>query len=138
MTQLIRHPGVVESTDKQVLRVRIVQTSGCAACRAKGYCSSADVREKLVDVPMADAASYHPGDSVWVMETSSAGRRAACLAFVIPFLLVLFSLALFTIAGLTEVLAAVLSLALLIPYYISLWLCRKRIGRQFIFSITPA
>ena len=75
MTQLIRHPGVVESTGKQVLRVRIVQTSGCAACRAKGYCSSADVREKLVDVPVADAASYHPGDSGWV---SRADRGAGC------------------------------------------------------------
>ena len=42
----IKHLGIVENIQGSHLSVRIVQTSACAACSAKGHCSSADSRTK--------------------------------------------------------------------------------------------
>ena len=136
MTEFIRHPGIVESTDEGKLRIRITQTSGCAACRAKGYCSSVDAREMRMEVPASDATSYRPGEAVWVVGHRSIGRRAVCWAFVFPLLLVLVSLLLLVRSGINEALAACVSLALLIPYYILLRLCRKQLAERFVFTVT--
>ncbi|MCQ5209089.1 SoxR reducing system RseC family protein, partial [Bacteroides thetaiotaomicron] len=38
----IKHLGFVENIQGSHLSVRIVQTWACAACSAKGHCSSAD------------------------------------------------------------------------------------------------
>ena len=138
MTYIVRHPGIVESTGNRCLRIRMVQSSGCGTCRARGCCPSADARESLVDVPAADASAYRVGDAVWVTGRLSMARRAVCWAYVFPFLIVLSSLVLFLGLGLAEAAAAGLSLALLAPYYAGLWLCRKRMARRFVLSVTPA
>ena len=136
MTDTIRHPGIVESTEGNKLRIRIAQTSGCAACRAKSYCTSADAREMQMEILVNDVASYHPGDAVWVVGRRSAGRQAVCWAFVFPLLLILLSLWACIASGLSEAVSAGLSLALLIPYYIALRLCHKRLAGRFVFSVT--
>ena len=56
MANTIKHQGIVENINGSHLQVRIIQTSACASCSVKGHCTSADTKEKLVDV--ADATSY--------------------------------------------------------------------------------
>ena len=46
----IKHLGIVENIQGSHLSVRIVQTSACAACSAKGHCSSADSKDKIIDI----------------------------------------------------------------------------------------
>ena len=58
MANTIKHQGIVENINGSHLQVRIIQTSACASCSVKGHCTSADTKEKLVDVADADAASY--------------------------------------------------------------------------------
>ena len=85
MTDTIKHQGIVENIDGAHLQVRIVQTSACAACSIKGHCSSADSKEKLIDVnDPASAQICRPGDRVWVMGQLSMGYMAVLLAFVVP------------------------------------------------------
>ena len=67
MANVIKHRGIVKNVEGNLLTVRIVQTSACAGCGAKGYCSSADVRENQVEVLASDASAYRLGDEVWVM-----------------------------------------------------------------------
>ena len=69
------------------VRVRIVQTSACAACKVAGHCSAAESKEKVVEVVDGRAAAYAPGDNVVVSIEPSIGRRAVILAFVVPFLI---------------------------------------------------
>ena len=66
MANTIKHQGIVENINGSHLQVRIIQTSACASCSVKGHCTSADTKEQLVDVADANAASYQPGDRVWV------------------------------------------------------------------------
>ena len=88
----IKHLGIVENIQGSHLSVRIVQTSACAACSAKGHCSSADSKDKIIDITDVTAASYQVGERVMVIGETSMGMMAVVLAFVLPFVLLIFSL----------------------------------------------
>ena len=133
----IKHLGIVENIQGSHLSVRIVQTSACAACSAKGHCSSADSKDKIIDVIDTAASSYRVGEKVMVIGETSMGMMAVVLAFIIPFILLIFSLFLFMALMENELYAALLSLAILIPYYFILWLNKTRLKQQFSFTIKP-
>jgi len=133
MANTIKHQGIVENINGSHLQVRIIQTSACASCSVKGHCTSADTKEKLVDVADANAASYQPGDRVWVTGELSMG----VIAFIFPFLILIISLFVFMAIWNDELRSALCSLALLIPYYYILWLNKSRMGKKFSFSVRP-
>ena len=133
----IKHLGIVENIQGSHLSVRIVQTSACAACSAKGHCSSADSKDKIIDVIDTAASSYRGGEKVMVIGETSMGMMAVVLAFIIPFILLIFSLFLFMALMENELYSALLSLAILIPYYFILWLNKTRLKQKFSFTIKP-
>ena len=137
MANTIKHQGTVENINGSHLQVRIIQTSACASCSIKGHCSSADTKEKLIDVTDDNVSSYQPGDRVWVIGELSMGVMAVLLAFILPFLVLIFSLFIFMAIWNDELGSALCSLALLIPYYYILWLNKSRLGKKFSFSISP-
>ena len=132
----IKHLGIVENIQGSHLSVRIVQTSACAACSAKGHCSSADSKDKIIDI-IDTAASWQVGDKVMVVGEMSMGMMAVVLAFVLPFVLLIFSLFLFMALMENELYAALLSLTVLVPYYFILWLNKTRLKQKFSFTIKP-
>ena len=81
MANTIKHQGIVENINGSHLQVRIIQTSACASCSIKGHCSSADTKEKLVDVTNDSETAYQRGDRVWVIGELSMGVMAVLLAF---------------------------------------------------------
>ena len=133
----IKHLGIVENIQGSHLSVRIVQTSACAACSVKGHCSSADSKDKIIDIIDTAAASYHVGENVMVVGETSMGMQAVALAFIIPFVLLIFTLFLFMALIENELYAALLSLAVLVPYYYILWLNKTRLKQKFSFTIKP-
>ena len=133
----IKYLGIVENIQGSHLSVRIVQTSACAACSAKGHCSSADSKDKIIDVIDTAASSYRVGEKVMVIGETSMGMMAVVLAFIIPFILLIFSLFLFMALMENELYSALLSLAILIPYYFILWLNKTRLKQKFSFTIKP-
>ena len=133
----IKHLGIVENIQGSHLSVRIVQTSACAACSAKGHCSSADSKDKIIDIIDTAASSYRVGEKVMVIGETSMGMMAVVLAFIIPFILLIFSLFLFMALMENELYSALLSLAILIPYYFILWLNKTRLKQKFSLTIKP-
>ena len=133
----IKHLGIVENIQGSHLSVRIVQTSACAACSVKGHCSSADSKDKIIDIIDTAAASYQVGENVMVVGETSMGMQAVALAFIIPFVLLIFTLFLFMALIENELYAALLSLAVLIPYFFVLWLHNPRLKQTFSFTIKP-
>ena len=127
----IKHLGIVENIQGSHLSVRIVQTSACAACSAKGHCSSADSKDKIIDIIDTAASSYQVGEKVMVVGETSMGMMAVVLAFVLPFVLLIFSLFLLMALVENELYAALLSLAVV------LWLNKTRLKQQFSFTIKP-
>ena len=122
----IKHLGIVENIQGSHLSVRIVQTS-----------ASADSKDKIIDITDVTAASYQVGERVMVIGETSMGMMAVTLAFIIPFVLLIVSLfAWMALIG-NELYAALLSLAVLIPYYFVLWLNKTRMKQHFSFTIKP-
>ena len=133
----IKHLGIVENIQGSHLSVRIVQTSACAACSVKGHCCSADSKDEIIDIIDTAAASYQVGENVMVVGETSMGMQAVALAFIIPFVLLIFTLFLFMALIENELYAALLSLAVLVPYYYILWLNKTRLKQKFSFTIKP-
>ncbi len=64
MSNKIKHSGVVEKIVGDCVRVRIVQTSACAACKVASHCNAAESKEKIVEVSCANSADYKTGQQV--------------------------------------------------------------------------
>ena len=137
MANLIQHRGIVENIDGTHLSVKIVQTTACASCTVKGHCSSAESKEKIIDVYDTSGHSYAIGDKVMVVGQTSMGMQAVLLAFVIPFIIMLVALFICMAIFEDELIAGCVSLSLLIPYYFVLWLNKTRLKQKFSFTIKP-
>ncbi len=134
----IAHEGIVERVEGDRVRVRIVQTSACAACSARAMCASAEAKEKIIDVRCARAGELAPGQRVRVCGSASMGRRAVALAFLVPLALVVgWTVAALRLLGLSELAAAGGVAVVLAAYYAALAMAGRRIGRTFTFWIEP-
>lgn len=136
MGQKIVHRGVVDSIADSVVRVRILQSSACGACRVAAHCNLSEQKMKMVDVPR-DRVGRLPGigDEVVVAASSRMGAQAVVLAFGLPFLVlvaVVFAVSRFTDS---EPVMALSGLASLIPYYILLYAFRQKIGEAIAFEL---
>ena len=135
MADIIKHRGIVEKVEGSHVVVRIVQTSACAACSAKGLCNASESKEKQIDVYEVNA-SYLIGEEVVLCGTTSMGMRAVFLAFGIPMLLLL--VALFVTMRVTDGDALVSSLVALfavVPYYLVIYFMKDKLNKTFSFTI---
>ena len=131
---LIDHLGTVDHIEGDVAHVKINSESACSACHAKGVCGAADQEEKFLDVPLS-GASYKTGEQVHVQVARRLGFKAVALGYFYPFLLLMAVLILLILIGVSELKAGSLALLSILPYYLLLYLFRKRIESTFTFSI---
>ena len=131
---MIDHAGVIDSIEGDRAHVRIMSESACASCHAKGACSAADQEEKFIDVPL-HGIQYHTGDPVRVEVSRNLGMKAVALGYVYPFLLLMVVLIALLSFGVSELRAGIFALFSLIPYYLLLFMFRKRIDSNFTFSL---
>lgn len=134
MSEIISHQGIVKHIDENHIEVKIIQTSACASCSAKGLCSAADSKEKVIDIYTRDDA-YRVGEEVTVTAETTMGMLAVFWAFVIPFFILIISLAIFIHVSGSELLAALAALAALTVYYVVLGFNRDRLKKRFSFKI---
>lgn len=135
MANVISHTGIVDSISRGVVHVRIVQSSACHDCKIASHCSSAESKEKIVDVLTTNASGYSVGQEVTVMASTMVGAKAVVLAFVIPTVILLATVMGCLAMGFSELVAAVSGILILIPYYILLYLCEDKIRKQMVFYI---
>ena len=134
--QIISHDGVVQSVEGECVCVRILQSSACAGCAAKQMCSSAEAKEKLVEVRVPDASRYRVGQEVVLEGHLADGRRAAIIAYGLPLLLLLPALFVSTWLSASEALGAVWALLTVVIYYVVIYLFfRRRLQQAFSFRI---
>ena len=135
MINNIKHLGIVESINGSRLKVRITQASACASCSAKAHCHVSESKEKTIDVYNREGVPCQVGEQVWIVANATMGMKEVLLAFVIPFLILLGGL----VAGLrltgSEAGAALIALGALVPYYLIIYRCRKRLDRSFVFTL---
>jgi len=137
MSGKIKHAGVIDSIVGRSVKVRIVQTSACAACKVASHCNASESKIKLVDVVCDSdvAARLKTGQDVVVSTTTAMVGNALLLGFGIPLLLLLCTLVTLIWLSYDEGTAALASIAVLLPYYLLLWAFNKRIGRRITFQL---
>ena len=135
MADIIKHRGIVEKIDGSHIVVRIVQTSACSACSAKGLCNASESKEKQIDVYEANP-SYQIGEEVMVCGTTSMGMRAVLLAFGVPLLILVLALGVsMKLTGEDALLSSGIALVSVLPYYIGIYFCKDKLNRTFSFTI---
>ena len=149
---MIKHDGIIVALNEDgTALVRIVQTSACAACKAKAMCASAESAEKEMRVTLlmdngrpagygvldADKPllEYKVGDEVEVMVQQKMGWKAVVLAYLLPFFVMLAVIfignALWNVREEILGTAALCAMAL---YYIVLGLFKSKLQKEFSFT----
>ncbi len=135
MSNKIKHAGVVDGVEGECVRVRILQSSACSACKVAAHCNASETKEKIIDVMDADASHYQKGDQVMVVADTAVGFRASLYGYLLPLILMVVTLVGVLAATHSEGLAAVSALGILIPYYFLLFLMRNKLRNRLSFIL---
>ncbi len=130
----IKHKGFVKEVGENSLIVNIVNQSACSTCHAQGACTVADFQDKEIEISHF-TKGYAPGQEVTVVFRESQGFTALFYGYILPFLLVLAVLIIMTLVSDNELLGGLLALAVLIPYYITLYFFRHLLKKVFKFEL---
>lgn len=137
MSNKIKHNGVVDGVEEGCVRVRILQSSACSACKVAAHCNASETKEKIIEVQVADVDRYQRGDSVIVVADTAVGFRASLYGYLLPLILMVVSLVAVLKITQSEGYAAMSALGILIPYYIELYLLRNKLRNKLSFSLEP-
>ncbi len=125
---------MIKTVRDNSLVVTVLTRSACSDCHAKQACSAADQKEKEINIS-CDSSGYVPGQIVNVTIEEAQGMKALLFGYVLPlFIMILMMVIVFTYTS-DEVLAALTSLGILIPYYAGLFFFRDTFKRIFRFGI---
>ena len=126
--------GIIESVNDNRITVRIDRGSACGHCSAQGLCNLAESTERIIEVNNSTQL-FSIGEWVQVTMSRSMGNKAILLGYFIPFILFISTLLILSAYGLPEWITGLVSLLILIPYFIILYIFRERLRRTFSFSI---
>ncbi len=131
--ETIQHDGIVQKVGNDSVVVAISASSACAGCHAEGMCNMTGKEEKIIDIQ----GKYNvvPGDTVTVLMQQSMGYKAIALSYLIPVLVVIVSLVVLVSLDIPELTAGLISIGVLLPYFLVLFLLRRRINRIFTFTL---
>ena len=135
MSNKISHSGIIQSITEGCIKVQILQTSACAACKVASHCHASESKVKIVDVYCSNGNAYEVGQQVVVWASKDVANRALLLGFGIPFIIMICVLMIVLKLTGNEGLAALSSIASLVPYYISIWLMRNKIQQRISFHL---
>lgn len=147
--KMIKHDGIIIALNEDgTALVRIVQTSACAACKAKAMCASAESVEKEMTVMLLGDGQWAVGDTVEVMVQQKMGWKAVMLAYLLPFFVML--AVMFIGNGLLamgdgatgllgdeakrEAVLGTVALCAMAMYYLVLGLFKDKLQREFSFT----
>jgi len=132
----ISHPGVITKIEGSKAEVTVQVNSGCASCEIKGSCSISESVAKIIEVDLENADEYSKGQLVSVEMKQSQGSYAVIFGYLFPFVVVLLSLIIFIELGIDQGISGLLSLVMLVPYYLVLFLLRNFFKKKFSYRLT--
>lgn len=133
-TRMVSHEGMVVNANGNAncVQVKIISTSACAGCHARGACSAADKQEKIIIATPLEPLKQ--GDTVIIKMEEKMGWIALFYGFFLPFLILAAILFTLPALGFSETVAGLSAIACLVPYYLLLHTFRKKIEKDFVFT----
>ena len=136
MSKNITHEGIVTEVNGQFVTVRFVQNSACSECRAKALCtggtSESEIRQVVAN---SYGVAYELGEMVRVVVSGGLAWSAVIVAFAVPIILALSSLAIAIRLTGSEVQGVIYTFGVLTIYYLAVWLMRHRLERRVEFTL---
>ncbi len=133
--EVITHPGFVKELSSNSAKISIAVSTGCASCQVKGACNVGEMDEKLIEIPLSSGQTLSLGQQVVIEMKQSLGTWAVLFGYIFPFLVVLLSLIILTSMDIEEGIAGLISLGLLLPYYLALYALKGSMKKHFSYQI---
>lgn len=133
MSETIDHIGFISAIRDGKAYVSLIQVSACATCSSKSACGVGESEKRHFEIPVD--GQWHVGEEVIVRVGIGTGFKALWLGYLLPFLLLLTTLIIAIRVGLPEARAGLLSLGILLPYYVGLAMFRKGLSRSMSLKI---
>ena len=135
-TDMIKHDGIIIALNEDgTALVRIIQTSACAACKAKAMCASAESAEKEMTVVLLGDEQWAVGNEVEVMVQQKMGWKAVVLAYLLPFFVMLAVMLIGnTIWAVREEILGTIALCAMALYYLVLGMFKDKLQKEFSFT----
>lgn len=131
--EYIEHAGFVSKISNGNVEISLEGNFHCEACNAKAACGVSESTAKIVEIDK-DERSFELNESVNVIMQKSLGLKAVFWGYIFPFIL-MFSVLMIGTAFLEEWVAGLLSLFILLPYYLLLYLNKKLLKKAFTISV---
>ena len=134
--EMIKHDGIIIALNGDgTALVRIVQTSACAACKAKAMCASAESAEKEMTVVLLGDEQWAVGNEVEVMVQQKMGWKAVVLAYLLPFFVMLAVMLIGNaIWAVREEILGTVALCAMALYYLVLGMFKDKLQKEFSFT----
>ena len=130
----VRHDGIVQSIEGDIVKVSIISKAACISCQMNSSCSTSDLSEKIIEINRYDV-NFNIGESVTVALAETSGLKALFIGYMLPFFILLASLIITMHFTQNELISGLVSLAILVPYYFTLFVLNDFLKRQFSFFI---
>ena len=129
----IKHEGIVSKISKNAITISLKGNVNCEGCKAQSACGVSESNDKEIEIenPMQ---SFQLNESVDVVLNRELGLKAVFWAYVFPFIL-MFSVLVITSLFLKEWISGLISLAVLVPYYLMLFVLKDTFKKAFQVSI---
>ena len=131
----IEHKGTVALVGRNFVRVDIEVMEACGSCASRKACAMGQGTTREIMVYTDEAQHYSIGEVVNVSAKQTVGLTAVLLCYVVPLVILVGALALPISLGVSEGIAALLSLTVTALYYFVLWLFRHKIAKRVVFTI---
>ena len=131
----IEHKGTVALVGRNFVRVDIEVMEACGSCSSRKACAMGSSEKREIMVYTDKAQSYSIGEVVNISAKQSLGVMAVILCYIVPLVVLVTALAIATVVGLSDGIAAILSLASVSIYFGLLALFRDRLSKKVIFKI---
>jgi sigma-E factor negative regulatory protein RseC len=129
----VQHDGTVKKVDSNSVFVSILSETACSGCHAEKLCNFSGEKEKVVEVK--GKYNVAPGDPVTILMEQSMGYKALLISYLIPLLILIVSLIVLNAFAVSELMSGLVSVLVLVPYFIILYFFRKKIDRSFTFNL---
>lgn len=130
------HYGKVTDKDAQGIKVEITRYSACHNCDAKHGCGLMECKNKIIYIPTAKTDNFNKGDDVLVNMENNSGMYAVILGYILPLILMFSTLLIVFLLTDNQIKGGISAIIILIPYYLGLFLMRKRIAGKIHFTVS--
>lgn len=132
LDNVVKHEGYISKINNNRATVTLKGHINCEACHAKGSCGMAETEAKQIEVEVDQP--FKINESVLVSFAKKEGLKAVFWAYVLPFVILITTLIISTYYF-EEWLAGLLSLLILVPYYLALSVLGKFFKKAFKISV---